>query len=111
MFAKLCVLILVFGSCSGGVLAMRQSRLQAAHELAESRLRVREHEQRLRELRARIAALSNPETVRSMSERAIEAPLRPSQDDVVPLEAPLLYDETHEAFAPALDPIDEGRRP
>lgn len=111
MFAKLCVLILVFGSCSGGVLAMRQSRLQAAHELAESRLRVREHELRLRELRAQIAAMTNPERVRELSERVIDAPLRPSQDGVVTLEAPIEYDETHEAFIPALEPVDRERRP
>ncbi len=111
MFAKLCVLILVFGSCSGGVLAMRQSRLQAAHELAESRLRVREHEQRLRELRAQIAALSNPETVRAMTERSINAPLRPSQDGLIHLEAPQYYGETHEAMAPALRPLDGGPLP
>ncbi len=111
MFAKLCVLILVFGSCSGGVLAMRQSRLQAAHELAESRLRVREHEQRLRELRARIAALSNPETVRAMTQRTITAPLRPSQDGLVTLTPPVFYDETHEAMAPALQPLDVEPRP
>ncbi|MFI4897526.1 MAG: hypothetical protein ACIARR_06850 [Phycisphaerales bacterium JB059] len=111
MFAKLCLLILVFGSCSGGVLAMRQSRLQAAHELAESRLRVREHEQRLRELRAQIAALSNPERVRELGARAIEAGLTPSQDTLIELEAPVLFDETHEAFAPALDPADGAWAP
>lgn len=111
MFAKLCVLILVFGSCSGGVLAMRQSRLQAAHELAESRLRVREHEQRLRELRAQIAALSNPETVRAMTERSIDALLRPAQDGRVELDASELFDETHGALAPAREPLDEGWSP
>jgi septal ring factor EnvC (AmiA/AmiB activator) len=106
VFAKLCLLILVFGSCSGGVLAMRQSRLQAAHELAESRLRVREHEQRLRELRAQIASLSNPERVRELGARAIDASLTPSQDTLIELEPPLIFDETHEAFAPALDLTD-----
>ncbi len=111
MFVKLGVLILVFGSCSGGVLAMRQSRLQAAHELAESRLRVREHEQRLRELRAQIAALSNPDTVRAMAGRSIEGALLPAQDGLVELEAPEIFGETHEALAPALEPLGDGWSP
>ena len=60
MFAKLVALILAFGACGGGLLAMRQSRLQAAHELAEARLRLREHDERLLRLKAEIAARTTP---------------------------------------------------
>ena len=77
VFAKLVVLILVIGSCGGSLLAMRQSRLQAAHELAEARLRLRDHEERLQRLRAEIAVRATPEAVRDMLEHR--------GDDVGPL--------------------------
>ena len=66
MFAKLVALILTLGACGGGVLAMRQSRLQAAHELTEARLRLREHEERLLRLKAEIAARTAPPEVGAM---------------------------------------------
>ncbi len=66
MFAKLVALILALGACGGGTLAMRQSRLQAAHELTETRLRIREHEERLLRLRAEIASRTTPPAVGEM---------------------------------------------
>jgi len=66
VFAKLVALILALGACGGGTLAMRQSRLQAAHELTETRLRLREHEERLLRLRAEIAARTTPPAVGEM---------------------------------------------
>lgn len=66
MFAKLVALILALGACGGGTLAMRQSRLQAAHDLTETRLRLREHDERLLRLRAEIAARTTPPAVGEM---------------------------------------------
>ena len=102
MFAKLVALILCFGACGGGLLAMRQSRLQAAHELAEARLRVERHELRVRELRAQIAERITPERVLEALGDQQAAGMRPGWTERVPLREPGRYDETHEATAPAL---------
>ena len=60
MFAKLMALIVVLGLAGSGLLAMRQSRLQAAHELTAARLRLRQHEEHLQRVRAMIAERSSP---------------------------------------------------
>ncbi|MDF1809185.1 MAG: hypothetical protein P1U42_05760 [Phycisphaerales bacterium] len=63
MFVKLVVMILVFGSSGVGLLSVRQSRLQAAHEMAEARLRVRMLEEQAGEIRTKIAAKCTPDRV------------------------------------------------
>lgn len=68
MFIKLIVLILVVGSSGVGVLSVRQSRLQAAHETAETRLRIRKLENRTSELKAAIAERATPGRVVSALE-------------------------------------------
>ncbi|GJM19856.1 MAG: hypothetical protein DHS20C14_20690 [Phycisphaeraceae bacterium] len=85
MFAKLVALILALGACGGGLLAMRQSRLQAAHELAETRLRLREHDERLLRLKAEIAERTTPPAVGAMVASLVESgaiePLVSSSDE------------------------------
>jgi len=68
MFIKLIVLILVVGSSGVGVLSVRQSRLQAAHETAETRLRIRKLQNRTSELKAAIAERATPGRVVSALE-------------------------------------------
>lgn len=68
MFIKLIVLILVVGSSGVGVLSVRQSRLQAAHETAETRLRIRKLENRTSELKSLIAERATPSRVVSALE-------------------------------------------
>jgi hypothetical protein len=63
MFAKLVVLVIGVGGSAVGMLALRQSRLQAAHEAAEARLRMREHAERTMNLRAEIARRVTPEAL------------------------------------------------
>ncbi len=63
MFAKLVVLVLAVGGTAVGMLALRQSRLQAAHEAAEARLRMRAHAERTIEARAAIARRVTPEAL------------------------------------------------
>ena len=60
MFVKLMILILVIGSSGVGVLSVRQSRLQAAHETAEARLRIGKLENHTSELKAEIARYTSP---------------------------------------------------
>ncbi len=110
MFAKLVALILGFGACGGGLLAMRQSRLQAAHELAEARLRVERHELRVRELRAQIAERITPERVLEILGADNAALMRPGWTRRVELVSPEWIGETHEAVQPAL-PASPGVTP
>lgn len=82
MFAKLVVLILVVGLGGSGLLAMRQSRLQAAHELTAARLRLRAQAEQLQRLRAQIAENTAPSVLREAFEQRPEllAGLRPAVD-------------------------------
>lgn len=66
MAAKIAVVILAFGLMAAGLLSTRQSRLQSAHEVTAARLRIRVHDERLLELRARIADRVTPAAVRAM---------------------------------------------
>lgn len=86
MFAKLVVLVLAVGGTAVGMLALRQSRLQAAHEAAEARLRMRAHAERTMELRVRIARRITPAALAEYAHDpalvpAIEA--RPGQSDTL----------------------------
>lgn len=68
MFAKLCVVILSIGAVACALLALRQSRLQSASELAQTQLRIMQLDQGLCSLRARIAEKVSPERVQEMAE-------------------------------------------
>ncbi|MFK7883430.1 MAG: hypothetical protein AB8F26_04515 [Phycisphaerales bacterium] len=75
LFAKLVILVLAIGGTAVGVLALRQSRLQAGHEAAEARLRMRAHAERTMELRTKIAARVSPD---ALSEYANDPDLVPA---------------------------------
>ena len=66
MFAKLAMVILAGCGMACGLLAMRQSRLVVAHELASIQLRVRDMDERLLAVRAEIGQLVTPERVGTM---------------------------------------------
>lgn len=68
VFAKLVVLVLCLGGSAVGMLALRQSRLQSAHEAAEARLRMRTHAERTMDLRAEIARRVTPEALAVLAE-------------------------------------------
>ena len=68
MFAKLIVLILVFGASGVGVLSVRQSRLQAVHEMAESRHRIRQLNEQAGEIRSMIVRSCTPQRVHRLLE-------------------------------------------
>ncbi len=65
---KLVVLILVCGSSGVGLLSVRQSRLQAAHEMAEARHRTQRLNEQAREIRTRIAQACTPDRVVALLE-------------------------------------------
>lgn len=93
MFAKLCVLIVVAGATASGLLAMRQSRIQARSELAAAHLEIARIERKLQTVRADIAARVTPDRVRDLvgrldaQRRTPEGLLRPiiRDDEILPL--------------------------
>lgn len=67
LFAKLVVLVVGAGLAASALLAMRHSRMEAAHELAESRLRIRHVEHELQILRAQIATRTTPTQIQRLA--------------------------------------------
>ncbi len=65
---KAAVVIVWGGALACALLVVRQSRLQAANELAEAQLRVRSSEERLAVIKAEISRLTAPEAVATMAE-------------------------------------------
>jgi len=87
LFAKLVVLVVGAGLAASALLAMRHSRMEAAHELAESRLRIRHVEHELQILRAQIAARTTPAKIERLA--ADLGPMRPIgvEPDMLPVMA------------------------
>lgn len=79
LFAKLVLVVVTLGACACALLALRQSRLQAAHELARIQLRMREHDERLWRERIEIARRVTPRHVEIMS--VVLGPMRPIRPD------------------------------
>lgn len=69
MFAKLMAVIVSIGVVACVLLAVRQQRVQAAHEMAEVQRRVLLQDRTLWQLRAEIAACTMPATVAAAAHR------------------------------------------
>lgn len=69
MFAKLAAVIVSMGLVACILLAVRQQRVQAAHEMADVQRRVMEHDRTLWHLRAEIAARVTPGQVEKAAKR------------------------------------------
>jgi len=67
VFAKIAFVILCVGVTACALLAARQLRMQAAHDLAAARLRILDRDEDLWRLRARIAATVTPANVERMA--------------------------------------------
>lgn len=81
MFAKLVAVVVALGACGCTLLALRQSRLQVASEIAQTQIRINQEDERLWVLRARIAERVTPEQVEQMAN--LVGPLRPLVAPVV----------------------------
>ncbi len=106
MFAKLVAVILGMGVVGGGLLAMRQQRLEAASELARVQVHIRSQDERLWKMRAEIARRTNPEHVREMA--VALGPLRPN----VPAPGTSAGQTRHAMAEPEVrdaDPLPAGR--
>jgi hypothetical protein len=113
VFGKIVALILSLGIFACALLAVRQARIQAFHELTQTRLRIRAQDERLWELRTQIAARVTPDHIHEMA--AARRKLKPMLDDrpgdprPLPPAEPLYDDQGRPAPAPTTLPIG-GRR-
>jgi hypothetical protein len=82
VFAKLAVLTLCLGLGACALLSLRQMRTQAAHELAEARLRVLQRDNEFWRLRTRIAARVTPEHIEQLAQKI--NPLKPMATELAP---------------------------
>lgn len=79
VFAKIVALILALGIFACALLALRQARIQAFHELTQTRLRIRAQDERLWVLRTQIASRVTPDHIHEMaaSRRALKPMVEP----------------------------------
>lgn len=68
MLIKCGMLVLAIGATACGLLTLRQSRLQAASELAQSQIRIGKSDERLWALRSQIASRVTPANVERMAQ-------------------------------------------
>lgn len=95
---KLGAVVLAMGVCALAMLTMRQARLQLAHEVAQTQLRIQRADERLWEMRASIASLVSPGRIRELAADlgpmhalvpAVESSAAPSSTNTIPtLEKP-----------------------
>lgn len=78
MFPKVVLLVVAVGAGACTLLALRQSRLQVASELAQSQLRVCEADERLWLLRSQVASAVTPQSVERLA-RAL-GPMKPIRE-------------------------------
>ncbi len=91
MFAKLVAVILALGIVGCSLLALRQSRLQAASELAQTQLRIGRLDERLWLLRGEIARRVSPEAVEHAAEQM--GPTKAMVMEALTVEAPTIEGE------------------
>ena len=91
MVMKLILVVMLMGSSGIGLLSIRQSRLQAAHEMARSRLEIRNLEGRTSEIRSEIAHMLGPARIASLLDSQSErdhAVHQPASIDLGAIEEP-----------------------
>jgi len=61
--AKVLLIVLGIGACGLWTLSLRQGQLRAGHDLAQARLDLVRIDERIRDVRARIAVRTSPEEI------------------------------------------------
>ncbi len=95
MFAKLCVLIISMGAVALTLLALRQQRIEAVHQMAMVNLRIMEADRGIARLRTDIVASLEPKKIEAMASKL--GTLRPIE--VRPVRPGTLPDGRQPAFA------------
>lgn len=114
MFVKFVALILVFGATGIGVLSVRQSRLQAVHEMAESRQRSLRYNEQAGEIRSLIVRSCTPQRVHQLIEphgEFVPASTTPAQVELVQrvVEREFTPDPSVESVASIVETPQDGR--
>ncbi|MBX3317097.1 MAG: hypothetical protein KF902_09580 [Phycisphaeraceae bacterium] len=81
MFGKIVALVLSLGIIACALLAVRQARIQAFHELTQTRLRIKRQDEQILAIRTRIATLVTPEHIHEIAAAAsdLKPLLEPTQ--------------------------------
>ena len=95
MFAKLCVLIISMGAVACTLLALRQQRIEAVHQMAMVNLRIMEADRGLARLRTDIVANLEPKKIEALASKI--GTLRPIE--MRPVRPGTLPDNRQPAFA------------
>ncbi len=95
MFAKLCVLIISMGALACTLLALRQQRIEAVHQMAMVNLRIMEADRGLARLRTDIVANLEPKNIEALASKL--GTLRPIE--MHPIRPGTLPDNRQPAFA------------
>lgn len=107
MFAKIVALILSLGIVACALLAVRQARIQAFHELTQTRLRIKHQDEKILLLRTSIASLVTPEHVHEMAASA--RTLKPILDVPLPAPGTTVYDDLGRSMTGLPPPVTGGR--
>lgn len=123
---KLGLVVLSIGLCALSMLVMRQARLQAAHEVTQTQLRIQRADEQLWKMRADIAALANPSRIRELAGNIgpmhalinpVEASASPSTNIAIPMVEkieplhPPVKPETRSAKASSAKPVETKNAP
>lgn len=106
MVAKLAAVILAIGILACALLAVRQMRTQAAHELAETRLRIMQRDNQLWRVRTQIAEAVAPQRVQALA--ATLSPLTPLTPELAAKPVPAEVADavvSDEPTSPTADPL------
>lgn len=107
VFAKIVALILSLGIVACALLAVRQARIQAFHELTQTRLRIKRQDEQILMLRTSIATLVTPEHIHGMAASASK--LKPILDTPLPPPDQTLFDDLGRAVGPGTGAPSVGR--
>jgi hypothetical protein len=119
VFAKLVAVVVSLGACGSTLLALRQSRLQVASEIAQTQIRISQEDERLWILRAKIAERVTPEQVEQMANAVgtLRPLVPPAIDEKAKAEAERKLAQAKEREAqrsrpkPEAKPKPESRKP
>jgi hypothetical protein len=95
VFPKLCVLIISMGAVACTLLALRQQRIEAVHQMAMVNVRIMEADRGLAKLRTEIVANLEPKRIEEVASKL--GTLRPIE--TVPMRPGVLPNDGRPAFA------------
>lgn len=110
MFGKLAIMIVALGAFACALLAMRQSRLQAASEIAQAQLRIQKLDDELLRTRSEIARRLAPHELEALTRTV--GPLKPIiVGEPLPSLEELEGEQPVQSATPSADPSNPQAKP